>query len=79
MAEEQEALRRRIAEKRQEISDDVARIEDELRHDVQTYERAISPRHLVSRLPLPMLGLAMVVGAFVGVRVADLLMRSGRV
>jgi ElaB/YqjD/DUF883 family membrane-anchored ribosome-binding protein len=70
MAAEQAALRRRIAEKRRDIAEDIERLNRELRHD---YAAVTSPERLVRQRPLIALGAALAVGSLIGSRVADLL------
>jgi hypothetical protein len=70
MAAEQAALRRRIAEKRLDIAEDLERLNRGLRHD---YAAVTSPMSVVRQRPLIALGLALAVGSLIGRRVADLL------
>ena len=68
MAAEQAALRRRIAEKRVEIVEDLDRIRDELRHD---YRTATHPNILVARKPFLSAGVALGLGFFAGLQLAN--------
>jgi hypothetical protein len=68
MAAEQAALKRRIAEKRTEIVEDIDRLRDELLYD---YKTATNPSILVARRPLLSVGLALGLGLLVGFQVAN--------
>lgn len=73
MAAEQAALRRRIAQKRQEIADDLDRLNREVRNDYQSVQSMTSPANVVRRMPVPALGLALGAGLLAGLWVANLL------
>lgn len=68
MAAEQAALRRRIAEKRQDIAEDLERLNRGLRAEAE----AANPINVPRRRPWLALGFALLTGALVGMRFADL-------
>jgi hypothetical protein len=70
MAAEQAALKRRIAEKRMEIVEDIDRIRDELRYD---YKTATNPNILIARQPFLSAGVALGLGLFAGLQLANAL------
>ncbi len=67
MATEQEALRHEIAQKREEITDDLNRLEDHLRW---RYEAATDWRGMARRHPLPLLGVGAAFALLLGLLVA---------
>jgi len=63
MAAEQNALRRRIIEKREEVAEDLIRLRGEIR---ETYETATDWRRLVRSRPLASVGLGLGLGLLLG-------------
>lgn len=69
MAEEQDALRRHIVSKREEVADDLLRLRGELE---STYASATDWRRIVRSRPLIFLGAALGLGLLVGLTIGDL-------
>jgi len=63
MAAQQNALRRRVTEKREEVAEDLIRLRGEIR---ETYETATDWRRLVRSRPLASVGLGMGLGLLLG-------------
>ncbi len=69
MASEQDAVRRQVLRKREEVADDLVRLRSELQ---DTYENATDWRRIVWTRPLTFVGASLGLGLLVGLAVGGL-------